>query len=176
MRIAFDNNILAWMLSDAANPPVDITTGEFVTDGKARLRKLQASIDNGEIEPVVIPTPVIAEVFSVEPEAMKKFLPVLSDPLAFTIAPFGLAAAIELSIVNNEYFAGGDKKAGVNVSWQKIKTDRQIFSIAKVAGVEAIYTDDKSLTALCEARGMRVVHSWEIPLPDTRGLFDDEHQ
>lgn len=176
MRIAFDTNVLAWMLSDAAAPPIDKSTGKPVTEGGARLKLLKDRITSGEIEPIIIPTPVLAEVFSVEPDALGKYLPILSDPLVFTLAPFGLAASVELSIVNNEYLATGDKRGGLQHSWQKIKTDRQIFAIAKVAGADAIYTDDDGLSKLCEQRGMRVVHSWEIPLPDTgtqNDMLDD---
>lgn len=173
MRIAFDNNILAWMLSDATSPPIDQSTGEAITEGKGRLIRLQKSIISGEIEPIIVPTPVLAEVFSAEPQALHKFLPLLNDPLAFSIAQFGLAAAIELSIINNEYFSSSDKRGGIDAPWQKIKTDRQIYAIAKLAGADAMYTDDRGLTTLCEARGMRVVHSWEIPPPENQELFDD---
>lgn len=170
MKVALDNNILAWLLSDSARPPRDPNTNAPIDKAAERLSLLKTQVHNGDVEPLVIPMPVVAEFFSVDENAVNNFLSDLQNPLVFTLSEFGLAEAIELSIINNKYFASADKRGGVNESWQKIKTDRQIYAIAKVAGVEAVYTDDKSLAALCKKEGMKVVHSWELPLPDDGDL------
>ena len=46
---------------------------------------------------------------------------------------------LELAEMNKVHLAAGDKKAGIDAPWQKIKVDRQIISIAKVAGAKTIY-------------------------------------
>lgn len=175
MKIAVDNNILAWILSDACRPPRNPDTGEELNDGTARLRVLKNSIASGDIEPLIIPMPAVAELFSVEDKAREKLLPILKDELTFTMEEFGLRAAIELGIVNNEYYATGDRRAGQEGTWAKIKADRQIYAIAKVCGADVMYTDDKGLTTLCESHGISVVHSWDMPLPDNPqgDLLDD---
>lgn len=151
MKIAIDNNILAWMLSDNARPPRRWGTNEVVDYGAERLSHLKDKVISGSVSPLIVPTPVVSEFFAVEPNAIEKFLPVLQDEMAFTLPAFGMASAIELAIINGQYYATGDKRGGSDEHWQKIKTDRQIFAIAKVSSADKFYTDDRGLTNLCAA-------------------------
>jgi hypothetical protein len=59
----------------------------------------------------------------------------------------------------------GDKRGGVDAPWNKIKFDRQIVAVAKVAGVTAIYSDDRQLRAFAEQQGLRVMGLADLPLP-----------
>ena len=61
--------------------------------------------------------------------------------------------------------ADGDKREGLSSSWNKIKFDRQIVAIAKVAKVSTIYSDDKNLGKIAEAQGIDVITFRELPLP-----------
>lgn len=164
MKVALDNNILAWFLSDAARPPWNPNTGAALDLGPERLKIIKEKVSQGELDPLVIPMPVVAELFSVAPNAREQFLPILKDPLVFTLESFGLRSAIELAEINNTYYASGDKKAGQAGTWAKIQKDRQIYAIPKACGVDAVYTDDDGLTNVCENNGITVVHSWDLPL------------
>lgn len=175
MKVAVDNNILAWLLSDAARPPIHPETGLPIEDGTARLQVIKERINNGDIEPLVVAMPVVGELFSVHANARQDLLPILKDPLVFTLQDFNLRAAIELGDVNNQYYGTSDKRGGQVGSWAKVKADRLIYAIAKSSGAKIMYTDDASLTTVCEANGVTVVHSWDLPLPNDpqRNMFDE---
>ena len=64
--------------------------------------------------------------------------------------------------------AAGDKRSGASATWVKVKYDRQIVAIAKVAHADTIYTDDEGLRGFAEAQGLSVVKLAELPLPATR--------
>lgn len=165
MKVAIDNNILSWLLSNAANPPVNKTTGDIVEHADARLSELKRRVAHSEIEPLLLPMPVVGELFSVHAGAKKDFKDILQDQLLFTLADFGMRAAIELGDVNNKYYASGDKRAGQAGTWAKLKADRMIYAVAKANDVDVMYTDDDGLTAVCEDNGITVIHSWDLPLP-----------
>lgn len=175
MKVAVDNNILAWLLSNGQTPPKHPDTGEDVRYAEHRLQELKRRVSEGQIQPLVIPMPVVGELFSVAPDAREKYLSILNDSMTFSLCDFDMMSAIELSDVNNTYYAAGDKRAGQNGSWAKIKADRMIFSIAKANGVTTMYTDDRGLTAVCESNGITVKHSWELPLPPAiqTNMFDE---
>jgi hypothetical protein len=59
----------------------------------------------------------------------------------------------------------GDKRGGVEAPWNQVKFDRQIVAIAKVAGVMAIYSDDRPLRSFAGQQGLRVVGLADLPLP-----------
>lgn len=51
------------------------------------------------------------------------------------------------------------------VTKAKIKFDRQVVAIAKVEGADTLYTHDTGLRDVALANGLRVVMTWELPLP-----------
>ena len=175
MKAAVDNNILAWILSDAAIPPKHPETQEPLLDGPARFQVIKDKILSGGMEPLIVPMPVVGEFFSVDKDARKNFLPILQDPLVFTLEQFGLRAAIELGDINNGYYASNDKRGGQEGTWAKVKADRLIYAVAKASGAKFMYTDDKGLRTVCEANGISVIPSWDLPLPvnPQTDIFDD---
>jgi len=84
---------------------------------------------------------------------------------AFRIEPFGARAAVELAMMTWEAQASGDKFEGEQAPWQRVKLDRQIVSIAKVAGAGAIYSDDEKLGRFAGRAGLQVVRLADLPLP-----------
>lgn len=72
----------------------------------------------------------------------------------------------------------GDKRAGSDSAWQKVKYDRQIIAIARVRQASAIYSDDGGVRLFGEQLGMRVIPTWAMPLPpepDQRSLFSRDY-
>ena len=67
--------------------------------------------------------------------------------------------------MNAAALASGDKRGGLSATWNKIKFDRQIVAIAKVAGVSAVYTDDENLGKMAETQGIRAITIAELLLP-----------
>ena len=123
---------------------------------------------------ILIPTPCLSEVLIAVPSA-NKAIAAIEESTAMQIAPFDAKAAIELGIESAKAYKGGDKKSGSTADWQKVKYDRQISIIAKTAGAEIFYTDDSNQTHFAKLIGLRVIHTWELPLPKkiaAPNLFD----
>ncbi len=91
------------------------------------------------------------------------------------IADFDMMAAVEVAAMTRDAIRAGDKKDGSTSPWQKVKIDRQIIAIARVRGVERIYSDDKGVAAFAEKVALPVVQTWAMPLPPEdpeRNLFE----
>ncbi len=68
----------------------------------------------------------------------------------------------------------GGKKAGFVAPYQKVKFDRQIVAIARVNDAHTIYSDDQDLGKFAKQAGLRVVSTWDLPIPPSKTtLFDD---
>lgn len=68
----------------------------------------------------------------------------------------------------------GGKKAGGNQAYQKVKFDRQIVAVARVHGAHTIYSDDQDLGRFAKNAGLKVVCTWDLPIPPSKApLFDD---
>lgn len=84
----------------------------------------------------------------------------------FEVKAFDEVAAMELAFLNRDVFGSLDKKNKVE-AWQKIKVDRQIIAIAKVADCEQILTEDEALgnrARLCEIQPIKLA---DLPVPDS---------
>jgi hypothetical protein len=104
-----------------------------------------------------------------------RYVAILQKGTVFKIEPFDTRAAIELAEMNKSHLAAGDKKGGIDAPWQKIKLDRQIAAIAKVAGAKILYTNDSGLKTTAESVGIKVIGVHELPAPasdkDDQGDF-----
>jgi hypothetical protein len=80
--------------------------------------------------------------------------------------PFDDRAAVETAIMTREAIAAGDKRAGSDAPWQKVKVDRQIIAIARVESATRIYSDDRNLVAFAKRLGMDVISTWDLPTPE----------
>jgi predicted nucleic acid-binding protein len=159
----FDSAVLTLLLWDQAKPPQDPTTGKPVERCKERMELLVEVLHKTK-QTILIPTPVISEVLTVS-SASLRYIAILQKTAVFRIEPFDTRAAIELAEMNKVFLAAGDKKAGIDAPWQKIKIDRQIISVARVAGAKTLYTNDGSLRATAESVGFKVIGVHELPLP-----------
>jgi hypothetical protein len=96
----------------------------------------------------------------------------------FEVRAFDEVAAMELAFLNRDVFAALDKKNKLE-AWQKIKVDRQIIAIAKVADCEQILTEDEGLgnrARLCDIEPIKLA---DLPIPDAarQGAFDlEDHE
>ena len=71
-----------------------------------------------------------------------------------------------------EAMAAGDKKGDVTCGWQKVKFDRQIIAIARVAGARCIYSHDPDLKKLVGAGGPQVQSFDDLPVPPAAAQAD----
>lgn len=173
MIVALDNTFLTLLLNPKSLPRRG-PSGQLTEFWKERV---DAMIDthsaNGDT--ILIPTPCLSEVLMAVP-SVNKAITVIKESTAMQVAPFDYKAAIELGIEGAKARKVGDKKSGSTEDWQKVKFDRQISIIAKTAGAEIFYTDDSNQTHFSKLIGLRVIHTWELPLPNKiaePNFFDD---
>lgn len=162
--VVFDTNILLPMLWPNVPVPEDPKTGEPITDFRKRIGFLIESLEKSRTR-IIIPTPVISEAFVRAGEAGPEILDELNRSSVFRIEPFDLRAAIEVAEMTRVAIANGDIKDGGDGPRSKIKYDRQIIAIAKVAGATVIYSDDRNLSKFGRKQRLSVIGLSDLPLP-----------
>jgi len=114
---------------------------------------------------IIIPTPALSEFLTRVDVAI---LQTINATSAFQVVSFDERAAIEAAEMTKNAIRESDKKDPVvAATWSKIKFDRQIVAIGKVAGVEAIYSTDPDIVKHAEKVGLRCLGIADLPLPPT---------
>ena len=158
MRVAFDSVILgAYLHPEAAYPtPVDRVP--------ERLAYLVETLEAAQAT-IIIPTPALSEFLVLAGGDTPAYVAELADSSLFAVEPFDLKAAIEAAASQRRAIDAGNKKSGAAGPWQKVKVDRQIVAIAKVHGVDELYSDDDDVRRMAEADGVAVRGVADLPLP-----------
>jgi predicted nucleic acid-binding protein len=151
--IAFDASIL-----------IALNHRRTTEDQMLRLRALQADAERRRTK-IVIPTPALAEYLAGAGAARATVYERLQQSKVFRIAPFGERAAYECAIMHDVAKPKASRRSEGN-SWAKAKYDWQIVAIAKVEGVEALYTLDDDIVRLGREHDVRVIDLDAMPLPD----------
>jgi predicted nucleic acid-binding protein len=168
--LTVDSSALSLLINPAAEPPIDPSTGEPVAHARARVLGLIAGMSASDT--VVVPTPVLAEVLVRAEEGAPGVLEQLHGQARIRVRPFDERAAVEVPLMTREALAAGDKRSGSDQPWQKVKYDRQIIAVARVAGTTRIYADDSGLVSFARLLGTEVVSTWDLPIPEgTDNLF-----
>jgi predicted nucleic acid-binding protein len=163
VTVAFDAATLTLLLWEGADAPLDPATGLPVERAKERIEFLVQNLHKSRTR-IIIPDPVLPEVLVRSGPGGLRYVERLQRAAVFEIRPFDTLAAIELAQMTREAIASG-KKLGEGAPYQKIKIDRQIAAIAKVAGARAMYTDDGPLERFAKRVGLHVVKLYHLPLP-----------
>jgi hypothetical protein len=163
-----DATVLTLLLNENADSPPDPITGKSIEKTRDRVNFLVQSLQQQK-QKIIIPTPVLAEVLVASGTPGLRYVEMLQKAAVFEIRDFDKLAAIELALMTRTALdAGKGKKKGQSTEpWQKIKLDRQIVSVCKVAGVSILYASDNSLRNFAMQAGMQVVGVHELPLPPT---------
>lgn len=163
--VLFDATTLLLLLHPDTSPPIDPSTKLPVTKSKERIDFLVQRLGESGSK-IIIPTPVLSEVLVWTGRAGSSYISIIERSAVFRIEPFDTRAAVEVAFLTASALKGGNKK-GVSKeqTWAKIKYDRQIIAIAKVAQVSTIYSDDESLSKLARAHSISVIGIANIPLP-----------
>lgn len=115
---------------------------------------------------IIIPTPVLSEILvRVSAQDTQRILDEIHRAVVFRIEPFETRAAIEVAAMTRTALAGGNKRGASEAPWAKVKFDRQIVAIARVAQVSMIYTDDENLAATATAVNIPVSGLADLALP-----------
>lgn len=162
-----DATVLTLLLNELADSPPDPLTGKPVERTRDRINFLIATLQKQK-QKIIIPTPVLAEVLVRSGKGGLQYVDRLQKAAVFEIRDFDRVAAIELALMTEAAIASTKgKKSGSSEPWQKVKLDRQIVAVCKVASVSTLYASDASLANFAKQAGMQVLGVHELPLPPT---------
>ncbi len=115
---------------------------------------------------IIVPTPALSEALvRASPEVTQEIVNRLQRYSVFQIVPFNSRAAIEVATMSRVGTGRGRKRETSDATWAKLKYDRQIVAIAKVAGAEAIYSDDRDIKAIAQRTKIKIIRLEDLELP-----------
>ena len=166
MSVVFDTNMTLLLVDPNVPVPPDSDTGMPVVEPALRINHLFATLQKAR-EKIIIPTPVLAELVTLAGNAGPGYVNHFHRYAGvFQIEAFDERAAIEHALMTA---AARRSPAGIRAgsveSMAKIKFDRQIVAIAKVAGATMIYSTDRNLRAFAAANNIPATKLSELPLP-----------
>lgn len=138
--VGFDNTFLSILLNPNSRIPIDPATKQPLTGARRRAEYLVQRLGKNR-QQIIIPTPVSAELLTAIGPDAGQYFSIIGHSRLFEEAALDARCAIELAFLNRDVFASDDRKNGAE-PYQKIKIDRQIIAVFKVADVERVYTDD----------------------------------
>jgi hypothetical protein len=169
--VVFDATTLLILLAPDASVPLD-SEGVAISYPKERVDGLVSDLAKSKTK-ILIPTPALSEALvRAGSVAAAQYLAKIRKSAHFMIEPFDEKAAIEVALMTKNAIDNGNKKAGSQESWTKVKYDRQIVAIAKVNGVTTIYTDDGGLKNFAKTSGLRAIGLGELMIPDRSAQID----
>jgi len=158
--VVVDTATLLFILQPDARAPLG-DDGQPVPKCRERVELLLKNLSDAGIR-VVVPTPVLAELMVSVGSGKIQLLGEITQSAAFSVVAFDQIAAIECACLKDPEL---EKKKGPKETKAKVKFDRQILAVAKVAGAQTLYTDDKRLIACATTNGLRTVRMQDLPLP-----------
>ena len=116
---------------------------------------------------IIIPTPAVSELLIRTDDGTADWLTALQRRSAVRVASFDIRAATECAMIHRLADKSGGKRSGARAedAYQKIKVDRQIAAIAKVANSDLLVTDDGGLIAVCRFIGLPTKRVAELDTP-----------
>jgi len=161
--VIMDSTTLLLLFYPNASPPIDEATGQPLTKCKERIELLLENLSQASIQ-ILVPTPVLSEILVASGTDKTRILNEINGTYAFKIQPFDEIAAVEVAMLTDADLQA-NKPLTADETKAKVKYDRQIIAIAKVNGVQTIYSDDGKLGAKAKANGIAVIKTAELPLP-----------
>ncbi|WP_111359631.1 type II toxin-antitoxin system VapC family toxin [Rhodoplanes elegans] len=163
--VVIDATLLMLLLRQDVPARQTDSSGRPIEHVKDRITYLVKTLE-GLKERIVIPTPVLSELLvRVSPKETQRVLEEIGRFSVFRVEPFEMRAAIELAVMTRSALKAGDKRAGQEAPWAKIKFDRQIVAIARVVQASMIYTDDENLASTARGLNIHTMGLADLPLP-----------
>ncbi len=165
MSVGLDANFLvAWQQPENMDVPEDPATGLPLTKFAERVDYFIRQLEETSTR-IVIPTPSLSEFLVRAGAAGAPIVALLNRNKNFRIAEFDRRAAIEAAEIIRDQRDVVGKKGSLPDTWQKAKFDMQICAIAKIEGVDRLYTGDQGLANKCRRYGITPVSFYELALP-----------
>lgn len=162
---AFDSTMLSLLLNPKSKAVPDPATGKPIEFARERVQDLVRRLNKSR-QKIIIPTPVTAEILSAVGPTNADYLRIINRARIFEVKSFDEVAAMELAFLNRDVFAQQDRVNKVE-NRQKVKVDRQILAVCKVANCETLYTDDANLRNRAEMCGIKALGIADLPVPDS---------
>ncbi len=160
--VVLDASVLIFFFQPDAGAPED-ASGNPVEKPQDRVKYLIEELQSRK-EKIVVPTPALSEILIHAGAAKSQaIIEMLNKKAVFRIEPFDQRAAIELAAMSRTR-TKKKLKAGPE-TWAKVKFDRQIVAMAKVADANTIYSDDEGLAKAAKYSKIPVVGICDLPLP-----------
>ena len=162
--VVIDATFLLLLLRPETPVPVG-PNGLPVQKAKERIELLVHQLEQARSK-VLIPTPALSEALvHAGAAASQEIVDRLQRYAVFQIEPFDARAAIEVAAMTRSAKAKGNKRGQSNATWAKVKYDRQIVAIARVAGATTIYSDDHDIRSMAQDHKIKVLGVSDLPLP-----------
>jgi hypothetical protein len=158
-RVVIDTSILAWIVDPSTILPT--APAGVVGTAAERLQHLIEVLDKERAD-LLIPTPVLAEIFSVAGRDHAAILADLTGRRRVLVLPFGPREAIECGLMLRDTLSP-EVRAGRGR--QVVKFDAQVVATAKTASAGTIYTADGGLARAAVRAGLVAPDLWSLPLP-----------
>ena len=128
---AFDSTMLSLLLNPKSKAVTDSETGKPIELARERVQDLVRRLNRSR-QKIIIPAPVTAEILSAVGPANADYIRIINRARIFEVRSFDEVAAIELAFLNRDIFGKQDKTNKLETR-QKVKVDRQILAVCKVA-------------------------------------------
>jgi predicted nucleic acid-binding protein len=162
--VVLDATMLMALFRPDAGGPTD-SKGKPIDDAKERIEHFVKQLEAAKTK-IIVPTPALSEILVRAGAAeSQQIIEEINRSAVFRIEPFDTRAAIEVAAMTRTALSDGGKKATSRSPWAKVKYDRQIVAIAKVAQATAIYSDDSDVRSIAKAVGIPVIGFSQLPLP-----------
>jgi len=163
--VVLDATMLMALFRPDAGGPTD-SKGKPINEAKERIEYFVKQIEIAKTK-IIIPTPALSEILvRLGAQASQDIVDEINRSAVWRIESFDTKAAIEVAAMTRAAIASGGKKGeNSKASWAKVKYDRQIVAIAKVAQATAIYSDDDDVKSIGKSVGIPVISFAELPLP-----------
>ncbi|MGZ9187644.1 MAG: hypothetical protein ACXW6R_23500 [Candidatus Binatia bacterium] len=163
--VVIDATILMLLFRPEVPARIIDSKGKVIEHINERVSYLVKTLESSKSR-IIIPTPVLSELLvRASAKETQQILDEINRVAVFCVEPFEIRAAIELAVMTRSALATGDKKSGSDAPWQKVKFDRQIIAIARVAQASAIYTDDENLASTAKMLNIPALGLSDLPLP-----------
>lgn len=167
--VVIDATVLVLLLQPKAAGPPD------VPDARERLDYLVSQLERTGTK-ICIPAPALSEALvRVGPKEAIRVVEAIRRQSVFEVKPFDQLAAIELADIVRKEMGKKRPKRGAETK-AKLKFDRQIIAIARVAGADTVYSDDQGVQRLGKRLDIVVKGVADLPRDpdDDQGeLFDE---
>ncbi len=160
--VIFDATFLLLLVDPEATPPLEPGTKKPVSQARERIEYLISELQKSG-ERIGVPTPALAEALVASEGSTADLMGEIASGYKLKTIAFDELAAIEVAMMPGKISSKKGKPSDATKA--RVKYDNQIIAIAKVAGADTIYSDDKGLAKKAHNLDIRTISVDQLPLP-----------